>query len=155
MPDSRTVRFRHNIAIPLTGLAATIALVPLAGNLWYLSPLLLAGVLATAWGFRAGVDVDSGGLTVRALFGNRRLPWGEITGFGIDGRRVYAVLPGDRTLPLPAVTAEDVPRLIEAGGQHLQEPDQQDQQEPDQPGPEPDQQDQPHSEPGQQEREDQ
>lgn len=144
MPDSRTVRFRHNIAVPLAGLVATVALVPLAGNLWFLSPLLLAGVLATAWGFRAGVDADPGGVTVRALFGNRRLDWDEITGFRVDGRRAYAVLAGDRTLALPAVTPDDLPRLIEAGGQRLAppadaqpEPDRPDPQPEPEPGPEP------------------
>ncbi len=135
------MRFRYNVAVPLTGLAATIALIPLAGNLWYLSPLLLAGVLATAWGFRAGTDIDETGLTVRALFGSRHRAWRDVTGFTTEGRRVYAILAGDRTLGLTAVQPGDVPRLIEAGGQHLERDDQPEpdsQPEPDGSEPEPD-----------------
>lgn len=117
------MRFRHNVAIPLAGLAATIALVPLAGTLWYLSPLLLVGIAATVWGWRSGVDVDADGLTVRALLANKRLSWDELTGLTIRGRRVYAVLAGDRTIALPAVTPDDLPALLEAGDQPLQRPD--------------------------------
>jgi hypothetical protein len=115
---SAHVRFRHNVAVPVTGLVGVIAAIPLAGARWYLLPLLLIPFTVMVWGWRSGVDVDPGGLTVRALVGTRRLAWSQITGFTTRGRRVYALL-GSRAVPLPAVTTGDVRALIEAGDRVL------------------------------------
>ncbi len=127
------MKFRHNVAIPLTGLAATIALIPLLGVRWYLMPFLLVPALVMVWGWRSGVDATPDGLTVRALLANRRLDWSEVTGFGTQGRRVYAVLPRDRVVALPAVEPKDVPLLLEAGGQQLAEQPEAKQPDPEQP----------------------
>lgn len=124
MSGSAAVRFRHNVAVPLAGFVGIVALLPLAGTLWYLTPLLLIPLVVMIWGWRSGVDADAEGLTVRALLGSRRLPWHDVTGFNTQGRLVYATLDGDRAVRLPAVTADDVPRLIEAGGQRLDQDDQ-------------------------------
>jgi hypothetical protein len=120
---SAAVRFRHNVAVPLAGFVGIVALLPLAGNVWFLSPLLLLPAAVMVWGWRTGVDADSDGLTVRALLGSRRLPWHEVTGFTTQGRLVYATLDGDRAVRLPAVTVADVPTLIEASGQQLDRDD--------------------------------
>ena len=113
------MRLRHNVAVPVAGFAGMIALLPLAGSSWYLAPLLLLPFAVMVWGWRSGVDVDVDGLTVRAMIGNRRLPWQEITGFVTRKHKVYAVLSDQRTVSLPAVTPEDVPKLLSAGGQDL------------------------------------
>jgi hypothetical protein len=111
---SARVRFRQNVAVPVAGFVGIIAAIPLAGARWCLLPLLLVPFMIMLWGWRSGVDVDHDGLTVRALLGSRRLSWSQISGFTTQGRRVYAVLDS-QAVALPAVTAADVKRLIEAG----------------------------------------
>jgi hypothetical protein len=115
---SARVRFRHNVAVPVAGGLAVLAVIPLAGARWYLLPLLAIPLLVTVWGWRSGVDVDRDGLTVRALFGTRRLTWSQVTGFTTRRRRVYALLD-DRAVALPAVTADNLGALIKAGDREL------------------------------------
>jgi hypothetical protein len=116
------VRFRHNAAIAVAGLVAFFGALPLAATHWYLAPILLVPLTIGAWGALAGTDVDASGVYVRALFGRRRLPWDQITGFVHANRLVHVTLANGVEVPLPAVTAVDLPRLIEAGGQQLGEP---------------------------------
>jgi hypothetical protein len=111
------VKFRHSAAISIAALVAFFGALPLAGARWYLAPILLVPVAIGFWGWRAGTDADSSGVTVRALFGSRRLPWRQITGFVHVNRRVRATLAGGATVPLPAVTPDDLNRLLEASGQ--------------------------------------
>lgn len=115
------VRFRHNAAIAVAGLVAFFGTIPLAATHWYLAPVLLVPLAVGVWGARAGTDADADGVYVRALFGRRHLPWDRITGFVHADRRVHATLAGGVEVPLPAVTALDLPRLIEASGQRLGE----------------------------------
>lgn len=116
---SRTVKFRHNVSIPLAGLIACLGAVPLAGYRWYLTPILLVPLAVVVWGIRAGTDAGPAGVTVRALLGRRRLPWSEIQGFAQTDRRVIAVMAGGRSANLPAVTPADLPRLVAASGTPL------------------------------------
>ncbi|MQA26522.1 MAG: PH domain-containing protein [Micromonosporaceae bacterium] len=113
------IRFRHNIAVAVAGLCGVVAAIPLAGARVYLLPILLIPSLIMVWGWRAGVDVDADGLTVRALLGSRTFPWRDVTGFAAEGRRVVMLLDGDRAVRLPAVSADDVPAMLKAGGQAL------------------------------------
>ena len=114
-----TVRFRHNSGIAVAGLIAFFGAVPVATVRWYLVPILLVPVAVAVWGWRAGTDADESGVTVHALFGARRLPWSRISGFAPRGRRVVAVLDGGATVPLTAVTARDLPKLVAASGAEL------------------------------------
>ena len=82
-------------------------------------PLLLVPLAVAAWAWRSGTDATPEGLTIRALFGRRRLPWARVAGFVPEGRRVNAVLDGGAVLRLPAVTPGDVPALLVAGDQKL------------------------------------
>jgi hypothetical protein len=113
------VKFRHNGAIAVAGLVAFFAALPLATARWYLAPILLVPLAIGAWGIRAGTDADAAGVSVRALFGRRRLPWGEITGFVRVNRRVRATLANGASVPLPAVGAQDLPKLVAASGHEL------------------------------------
>ena len=113
------VRFRHSGAIPLAGLVAFFAAIPLASTRWYLAPLLLVPLAVGFWGWRAGTDADPAGVSVRALFGNRLLPWRQISGFVHADRRVRATLTSGAVVPLPAVSPADLPRLVAAGGQQF------------------------------------
>jgi hypothetical protein len=115
------IKFRHNAAISIAGLVAFFAAIPLATARWYLAPILLIPLAVGFWGWRAGTDVDRSGVSVRALFGRRRLPWHQITGFAHVNRRVRAMLAGGTAVPLPAVTPADLPKLVAASGRELDE----------------------------------
>jgi Bacterial PH domain len=113
------VRFRHNAAISVAGLVAFFGAIPLAAARWYLAPILLVPLAIGCWGWRAGTDADPSGVSIRALFGQRRLRWDQITGFVQADRRVHATLANGGTVPLPAVTPADLPRLVAAGGREF------------------------------------
>ncbi|HEY2671766.1 MAG TPA: PH domain-containing protein [Rugosimonospora sp.] len=116
-----TVKFRHNVAIAIAGLVALFGAVPVAATRWYLAPILLVPLAVMIWGWRAGTDANRNGLSIRALFGARRVPWAEITGFVPSDRRVIATLNGGRSVILPGVAPADLPRLIAASGHGLGE----------------------------------
>lgn len=129
----KPARFRHNVSISLGGLVALLGAVPLAtsgfgaadgGTPWWAYPLaliLLAPILVMIWGWRTGVDADRDGLRLRAVFGSRRLEWTQIGAFAPRGRKVVALLDGGGVIELPAVTPADLPRLVAASGQTLDE----------------------------------
>jgi Bacterial PH domain len=110
-------RFRYNAAIAVAGLVTLIAAVPVASAAWYLLPILLIPLAVTCWAWLAGTDAGPDGLVVRALLGRRRIPWPAVTELGADARgRAYAMLTDGAAVPLPAVTATDLPRLVAASG---------------------------------------
>jgi hypothetical protein len=113
------VKFRYNAGVAIAGLVAFFGATPVATYRWYLTPILLVPLAVTVWGWRAGTDADPDGLSVRALFGSRRLPWSRVTALVPDGRRVVAALDGGSSVRLPAVTPADLPKLVAASGQEL------------------------------------
>ena len=114
------VRFRQHLGLAIAGLVAFFGAIPVATYRWYLAPILLIPAAVAIWGWRAGTDADENGLTIRALLGQRRLPWSRIEGFVPVGRwRVHAVLPGGATIRLVAVTPDDLPKLVAASGEEL------------------------------------
>jgi hypothetical protein len=116
--EGKTVRFRHHSAIAVAGIVAAIAAVPLASAAWYLAPVILVPLAVAVWAWRAGTDASPGGLRVRALLGDRRVPWSAVSELAADPRgRAVARLTDGRMLPLPAVRAADLPRLLAASGQ--------------------------------------
>jgi hypothetical protein len=118
--STTTVRFRQHSAIAVAGLIATIGAVPLASVAWYFLPVAVIPLLVAVWAWRSGTDADSTGLRVRALLGQRRVPWSDIAELGGDGRgRAVALLRDGRQVPLPAVRADDLPRLVAASGKPI------------------------------------
>ncbi len=115
------VKFRHSGAVVVAAAFGLFSAMPLALSSWYLAPVLLIPVAVGLWGARSGVDVNPTELVVRSTFGSRRLAWADVTGFTAVGTRVSADVAGGRTVPLPAVRPPDVPRLVSAGGQHMDE----------------------------------
>lgn len=113
------VRFRQHSGLAIVGLVAFFGAIPVATARWYLLPVLLVPLTVTVWAWRSGTDADADGLTVRALFGRRHLPWDQVSGFVPQGRRVSAVLDSGGALRLPAVTPNDLPDLLYAGGRKL------------------------------------
>jgi hypothetical protein len=105
-------KFRYNAAIVIACVVAFFGAVPLAVSRTYLLPILVVPVLLGIWAWRAGTDATPAGLRVRALFGSRFIPWGDVEALIPSGpREVYAALGGGRRVRLPAVGAADLPRL--------------------------------------------
>ncbi|MGC9666254.1 PH domain-containing protein [Planosporangium sp. 12N6] len=105
----RPHKFRYNAAITVAAVVAFFGAVPLATSRLYLLPIALVPILVGVWGWRAGTDVTSAGLRIRALFGSRFIPWSHVTALVPAGRRgAYAVLTTGRQVRLPAVGADDL-----------------------------------------------
>jgi hypothetical protein len=114
------VRFRLNAALAVAAFVATLGSIPLASQRWYLVPILLIPGSVAVWAWRAGTDVDTEGVRVRALLGSRFVPWTGVTGLRVGEReRVYAGTTGGGELRLTGVNAADLPRVVEASGQEL------------------------------------
>jgi hypothetical protein len=117
----RPARFRHSGALIVAALVAAIGAVPVASAGWYFLPALLVPLLLAVWAWRAGTDADPRGLRLRAALGQRRVPWSDVAELAADERgRATARLRDGRVLPLPAVRAADLPRLVAASGQELE-----------------------------------
>jgi Bacterial PH domain len=120
--SARRTRFRYHAALAVAGVIALIGAIPAASAAPYLLPLLLVPLAVTGWAWLAGTDAGPDGLVVRALLGRRRIPWPAVSELGADARgRAYATLVDGRAVPLPAVTAADLPRLVAASGHRLPE----------------------------------
>jgi hypothetical protein len=115
-----TTKFRQSTAVPLAAFVAFVSASALATQRWWLLPLLLVPLAVLWWGLRSGVDVDADALHVRTLLGSRDVPWPEVAGFRLVGRRVHAELVNGNELPLPGVGADELPALIAAGGGTLE-----------------------------------
>ncbi len=110
-------KFRYHAALAVAGLIALIGAIPVASAAWYLLPILLIPLAVAGWAWRAGTDAAPDGLVVRALLGRRRIPWSSVAELGADARgRAYATLVDGKAVPLPAVTAADLPQLVAATG---------------------------------------
>ncbi|MEJ3744273.1 PH domain-containing protein [Actinomycetes bacterium KLBMP 9797] len=115
MSSPTTVRFRPHGAIAIAALVALIGAVPLATASWYLAPVLLVPAAVALWAWRAGTDADRDGLRVRALLGQRTIPWHAVSELGGDDRgRALARLTNGQVVPLTAVRTKDIPRLTAA-----------------------------------------
>jgi hypothetical protein len=79
---------------------------------------LVIPLLAAIFIARTATIVNSAGITVRAAFGSRRLPWEQIRGLSIDGNTVYAVL-ADGLVRLPCVRIAHLAELARASGGRL------------------------------------
>jgi hypothetical protein len=110
----KRIRFRPHGAIAIAALVALLGAVPLASAGWQYLPVLLVPVVIVAWALRAGTDAGPEGLRVRALIGQRRIAWSEVSELGADRRgRVLARLTSGQVVPLTSVRDRDLPRLVE------------------------------------------
>jgi hypothetical protein len=82
--------------------------------------LMLFPVLAAVFIARARTVVGESGVSVRALFGTRTLPWHEIRGLSVDERAVYLVCR-DGSVRLPCVRTSDLAAVSKASGGRLPE----------------------------------
>ncbi|HET6878360.1 MAG TPA: PH domain-containing protein [Jatrophihabitans sp.] len=79
----------------------------------FLLPLAVAVFVA-----RTATVVSPAGVRVRALFGSRFLPWGEVRGLSVGERALYAVLD-DGAVRLPCTRVAHLAALAKASGGHL------------------------------------
>ncbi|GAB2917617.1 hypothetical protein GCM10027280_00790 [Micromonospora polyrhachis] len=123
MSSANTIRFRHSQAILVAAIVAFIGTLPLASARWFLVPLLLVPLAVGVWAWRAGTDADPQGLHLRALFGQRLIPWSRVVELTADprGQAVVRLDDGSHTR-LPAVRAEDLHKLVTASGQTIEDP---------------------------------
>ncbi|MCW3818456.1 PH domain-containing protein [Micromonospora sp. DR5-3] len=120
MSRADAIRFRHNQAILVAAIVAFLGALPLATARWWLFWVLLIPLAVALWAWRAGTDADSRELRLRALAGQRRIPWERVAELTADARgRGVVRLDDGELLVLPAVRANDLPRLISATGQEL------------------------------------
>lgn len=80
--------------------------------------LLAVPVLAALFIARTATVVSPDGVTVRALFGSRRLPWDQVRGLSVSERSVYAVID-DGAVRLPCVRTSDLAAVSRASGGRL------------------------------------
>ena len=111
------VRFRRSSAITLAAIIFIIAGLSVARWAPYLLILLVVPAAVAVWAWRSGTDADQAGLTVRALLGNRQIPWSDVAGLVTDDKgAVSAQLTSGRAVTLPGVGRADLPRVVEAAG---------------------------------------
>jgi hypothetical protein len=84
--------------------------------------LMVIPVAAAVFIARWATIVDPSGITIRAAFGRRLIPWNEIRGLSVDGRTVYANTD-DGAWRLPCVHVAELGVLSRASSGHLPEID--------------------------------
>ena len=113
MSRTDTLRFRQSGATLVAVLIAFMSALPLAGARWALTPILLIPLAVGVWAWRAGTDVDTDGLRVRALFGSTHIPWQRVAELAADPRgRASALLADGHTIRLTGVRAKDLPAVV-------------------------------------------
>jgi hypothetical protein len=116
-------RVRRSGALVIAAVIAFVGAVPFAGAKWELAPLLLIPLAVIVWAWRAGTDVTPEGLRVRALFGSTWVPWTRVIELAPDANgRIQALLNDGNSLELTAVTKDNLPGVLAAGGQELSNP---------------------------------
>ena len=117
------IRFRTSRTALVAVLAFALCVLPLASAAPALAVLWVLPIAAAAWVLRTGVDVDTGGLTVRAVLGSRRIGWDEVAGLAADARgRLSAVRRTGGAVRLPVVRARHLPLLAAASGGRVPDP---------------------------------
>ena len=122
----RVPRMAYLVVIFLAAGVWPIALYGGADSAGYASParltplilLFAVPVVAIVFIARTATIVDGGGMTVRAVFGSRRLPWEQVRGLSVTGRSVYAVL-ADGSVRLPCVGVANLAAVARASGGRL------------------------------------
>jgi hypothetical protein len=119
------LRVRKTGAILVAAAIAFVGAIPLAGARWELTPILVIPAAAFVWAWRAGTDVFADRLRVRALFGNTQVPWDRVAELAPDERgQVSALLDNGNVIKLTGVTRDNLPRVLAAGRQELNTPQQ-------------------------------
>jgi hypothetical protein len=118
------LRVRKTGALLVAAVIAFVGTVPLAGAGWEWTPVLLVPIAAFAWAWRAGTDVYADELRVKALVGSTRVPWQRISELAPDRTgQINALLDGGTVIRLTGVTQANLPRVLAAGKQEINNPE--------------------------------
>jgi hypothetical protein len=121
-PADAELRIRIPRGNLLAVVVAAVCTVPLAFASLWLAVLWALPVLGGVHVLRAGVDVDSAGLTVRQVWGTRRLAWDDVAGLRIRRSRVAAVRRDGSVVRLPVLRPRHLSLLAAASGGRLPDP---------------------------------
>ncbi|MCH7230983.1 PH domain-containing protein [Glycomyces sp. L485] len=131
--SSPRLRIRRSAAITVAAFIAWLTVGPLALALMIEQPLwdwfstvlglamLAAPIVFSVWAWRSGVDVTREGITVRRLTSHRLIEWRHIDGFATDEEGVAAILDDQSQVRLKPLRAENLPKVLEIGGQELRD----------------------------------
>ncbi|MFB9661695.1 PH domain-containing protein [Glycomyces mayteni] len=130
---TRRLRIRRSAAITGAAFVAWLTVAPLSLSLMLEQPLwspvsivlgallLLAPLGISMWAWRSGVDVTTDGISVRGVFTTREIPWKQIDGFATGNEGVQAILADQSQIKLDPLKPENLPQVLEIGGQELRE----------------------------------
>jgi Bacterial PH domain len=114
------LRVRKSGGLMVAAVLGFVSAVPLASVNWAWSLILLIPVVLFVWAWRAGTDVYADELRVRALIGSTEVPWPRITELAPDpSGQIAARLDNGNIIRLTAVTTDNLPRVLAAGGQEI------------------------------------
>jgi hypothetical protein len=113
------ISFRQPPALAIAGLLATLGAIPLLVGSLFFVVVPLATAMFAIWAWRAGTDVSPAGIKVRALVGSRDIAWTRVDALVPAHHKVVAALTDGGQVTLTAVRAEDLPKLVEAGGSRI------------------------------------
>ena len=131
-PTTR-LRIRRSAAVTVASFVAWLTATPLALALLVEQPLwpalsiglgaamLAAPILLSLWAWRSGIDVTAEGIAVRGLFTSRHLSWEHIDGFATGSEGVAAILHDQSQVRLAPMRPENLPQVLEVGGQERSE----------------------------------
>jgi len=129
--STRRLRVRRSAAITGVAFVAWLTVAPLSLALIVEQPLwgvlsvllgvvlLFAPVLVSMWAWRSGVDVTTEGIAVRGMFSSRTIAWKHIDGFATGNEGVAAILDDQSQIRLDPLKPENLPQVLEIGGQEL------------------------------------
>ena len=118
--NAAVLRIRPTRIALLPVVILAFCVLPLASATPWLLFVLALPLIALAWVLRVGVDVDPAGVTVRALLGQRHIPWSDVAGLRSSNRGdLSLVLTSGRRLRLPTLRARHLPLIAAASGGHV------------------------------------
>ncbi|SOD93118.1 PH domain-containing protein [Blastococcus haudaquaticus] len=121
MDSPARLRMSRTALFPV-GLLA-LCVIPLAFSAPWTPVLLLIPLVVALWVLRVGVDVSDDGLTIRAAFGQRRVPWTSVAGIRVAQRGdLWLVTTAGTELKLPVMRARDLPQLAALSGGRIEVP---------------------------------
>lgn len=123
MAPTTALRLRTTRSALLAAFSLAVCVSPVALASPALAVLFLVPLAFAVWVLRSGVDVDTEGVTVRALLGRRRFGWAEVAALRL-GRRgeLWLALHNGRTVRLPVARARHLPALSAASGGRFDAP---------------------------------
>jgi hypothetical protein len=131
----RRLRIRRSAAITGAAFVAWLTVAPLSLALIVERPLwgafsavlgaalILAPVAVSMWAWRSGVDVTAEGIAIRGMFSTRTIAWKHIDGFATGHEGVAAILDDQSQVRLDPLKPENLPQVLEIGGQELRAAD--------------------------------